>query len=276
MKKTLLMLPIFGIILLGCAKCSAKKERDSSAKEHVNIPIREYSVQSVLWQQLSGEYQALTYQAFNLAKFRLDEILQKNNQSKKPLAIITDIDETVLDNSSFNAKMIKLDEDYTKQRWFEWGNKKEALPIPGALDFFLYAQEKGIEVFYISNRYTSQKNETFENLKEIGFPYLDNNHILLKDSTSGKQPRRNKVLETYRVIMLIGDNLSDFSKVFDNKSTEERNYFVDSLSHDFGGKYIILPNPMYGDWETKGLYERDYNWTSIQKDSIRKAKLKTY
>jgi 5'-nucleotidase (lipoprotein e(P4) family) len=76
--------------------------------------------------------------------------------------------------------------------------------------------------------------------------------------------------------MLLGDNLSDFMDVFDKKSTQVRNKLVEGMKDDFGRKFIVLPNPMYGDWETKGIYEGRYDWSAQQKDSIRKAKLLAY
>ncbi len=80
-------------------------------------------------------------------------------------------------------------------------------------------------------------------------------------------------MENFEVVLLLGDNLSDFSELFDGQPTEKRNTTADELREEFGRKFIVLPNPMYGDWETKGLYEGKYDWTPAQKDSLRKAKL---
>ncbi len=244
--------------------------------ENVSVSIREYSVQAVLWQQNAAEYRALTYQAFNLAKLRLDIILKNNKKPTKPLAIITDIDETILDNSPYSGKQIQLDEAFSKSRWLKWGKEKKAKAIPGALNFFNYAKSKGVEVFYISNRLSIQKKETIENLVLLGFPFADEAHVLLKEHSSGKEPRRSIVKKSHEILLLLGDNLSDFSAVFDNKSTTERNQRADSLKVVFGKKFIVLPNPMYGDWETKGILEGNYNWTSFQKDSIRHSKINSY
>ena len=131
-------------------------------------------------------------------------------------------------------------------------------------------------MFYISNRSVHQKNETIANLKRIGFPFADKAHVLLKDTISGKEPRRHLVQETHDIILLIGDNLSDFSEVFDDRSTIERNKNVDHLKAVFGKKFIVLPNSIYGDWETKGILEGKYNWTNFQKDSIRHQKIRSY
>lgn len=266
-----LMLLLF--LFSGCQTLKTNADQYSSDSK---ISVREYSVQSVLWQQHSGEYKALCHQAFNLAKFQLDEILLRNNREGKPLAIITDIDETLINNSPYNAKMIETNEEYSKENWITWGLLEEATVVPGALEFLKYAESKSVEVFYISNRYAVQAKETKANLKKLGFPFIDEQHFLLREKTSGKEERRQIVSKENRVIMLLGDNLSDFTKVFDDKSTNERNEIVEELKDKFGTTFIILPNPMYGDWETDGLYEGNYKWTPAQKDSIRKAKLISY
>ena len=115
-----------------------------------------------------------------------------------------------------------------------------------------------------------------DHLKNLGFPNVDKQHILFRDKTSGKEERRQTVSKDHTIVMLLGDTLSDFSDVFDNKSTAERNSAAQSLKEKFGKEYIVLPNPTYGDWENKGIYEGNYKWTEVQKDSIRKAKLITY
>ena len=104
-------------------------------------PIKEHLTHAVLWQQLSAEYKALCYQSFNYAKLSLDQYLTSNN-SKKPLAIITDIDETVMDNSPYSAKLILDDVNYSPTTWIAWGKLESAELVPGALEFFSYAASR--------------------------------------------------------------------------------------------------------------------------------------
>jgi len=266
-------------LLIGCkSKQSQINQIEYTTPKvgYLNVPIKEHSILAVLWQQHAAEYRALTYQAYNMAQFQLDLVLNTQVDHKKPLAIIADIDETVLNNSPYNGKMIELDEDYSILRWFEWGKEKKAAAIPGALDFFQYAKRMGVEVFYISNRSINQKRETIENLQLLGLPFSNETHVLLKEDIGGKEPRRSIIRESHEIVLFIGDNLSDFSMVFDNQPTGVRNKRVDSLKTDFGIKFIVLPNPMYGDWESKGIMEKNYNWTNFQKDSIRRSKVISY
>jgi 5'-nucleotidase (lipoprotein e(P4) family) len=247
---------------------------DDSGKS--GIPIREHSIQSVLWQQNAAEYKALTYQAYHLAQLQLDKLLSAEISGKSKLAVITDIDETVLDNSPFNGKLIELDVNYNRDLWLQWGNLSIADTIPGALGFFKYAAKRGVEIFYISNRYFEQQAVTIQNLKKYGFPFADKGHVLLRTQSSAKDSRRQTVAKTHKVLLLLGDNLSDFTSLFDRQGTVRRNVLVDSLKSEFGSKFIVFPNPMYGDWESKGIYEGRYDWRPEQADSIRHHKIRSY
>ena len=272
--KNKLYLLAFVLLLfnLGCKTTLTTTNKTVDKKTEKVIPKREHTVQALLWQQNAAEYKALCYQAYNVAKMELDKLTK--NQYLRPIAIVTDIDETILDNSPYNARMVKTDTGYTKDTWYAWGNEAAAKSVPGALDFFNYAHKKGVTIYYISNRDEIQKTATIKNLKKVGFPAVDIDHVLLRNGNSSKKPRRDLISKTYQIVMLFGDNLSDFSALFDKQSTAKRNLLVNSLKDNFGTKFIVLPNPMYGDWESKGIYEGNYKWSDKQKDSIRKAKLR--
>ncbi|CAI8163901.1 MAG: Lipoprotein E [Bacteroidota bacterium] len=247
-----------------------------SCEEETTIQQNQaYNTNAILWQQHAAEYRALAHQAFNIAKVQIDN-LAGLQASIKPWAVIADIDETVLDNTPYNAKMALLGKEFDKASWFDWGLQKKAKAVPGALTFFNYAAEKGIKIFYISNRYEGQKQETIENLKKLGFPNADAEHVLLKASTSGKEPRRMEVKSTHQIALLLGDNLSDFSEVFDDRAEGMAHENVEKMRLLFGSKFIVFPNAIYGHWETKEIFDGNYDWTPVQKDSIRRAKLIAY
>ena len=235
----------------------------------------EYKVQAQVWTQNAAEYRALCYQAFNAAKMNLDAFFFFKNKAKKPLAIITDVDETVLDNSPYDGKLILNKTSYNRESWVEWGNLEEAKAIPGSLEFLQYASEKNVEIFYISNRYAEQLEATVNNLKRLGFPNAKESNVLLRGDTRSKSERRKSISDNYEVIMLIGDNLSDFNDEFEIKLYNERSNQTDKLKNEFGTKLIVLPNPNYGDWESNGLFGGK-SFDNFQKDSIRKSKIKSY
>jgi 5'-nucleotidase (lipoprotein e(P4) family) len=210
---------------------------------NVEISKKEHSL---YWQKNSAEYVALSYQAYNLAEFRLDEKL--NSEFNKRPAIVIDLDETVLNNLPYNEMLIDSSEVFTQESWSKWVNKKIAAKIPGSLEFINYAKSKNVKIIYLSNRRVENYDPTKENLVSLGYPFDEDTLMLLRDETGDKTTRRS-TLNDYEIIMLLGDNLADFSSVFYKKSNNERIQSVDSLSKMFGDKFIIFPNLIYGDWE---------------------------
>jgi 5'-nucleotidase (lipoprotein e(P4) family) len=220
--------------------------------------ISDQSVTAVLWFQRSAEYRALCYQAYNLAELRVKEYLAGTDH-EKPAAVIFDIDETLLDNSPQEALNILDGKTFSPERWKVWSDLASAAAVPGGLDFCRFLAVNDIQVIYISNRLTTEAEATLLNLQKWNFPFADQKHLYLKSDTSGKELRRNMVEKQYRVILLVGDNLSDFDQVFEDRTLDFGFKTVDSLRNDFGKKFIVLPNPMYGDW-TKPLTGERKAW----------------
>ena len=227
----------------------------------------------VLWHQHAAEYRALCYQAFNLAEMRLAAIKVKKH--KRPLAIITDIDETALDNSYSEAQGIKTNAEYNPANWKNWTNKAAATPLPGAVAFFQKAKQMGFHVFYISNRDTSEVNSTLKNLQAYQFPDATADHLLFLSNESSKEARRQKIAEQYDIVMLLGDNLNDLAKVFEKKSIADRFAATDAVQAAWGKQFIVLPNAIYGEWEG-ALIQYKRGLTNAQKDSAYKQQLKGY
>ncbi|HXG83209.1 MAG TPA: 5'-nucleotidase, lipoprotein e(P4) family, partial [Pyrinomonadaceae bacterium] len=199
--------------------------------------------------------------AFNLAQMQLDADFDKKNlknlpkaERRRARAVVVDIDETVLDNSPQQAFSIKNRLPFNLETWYAWGEKREAKAIPGAVDFLKNADSKGVRVFYVSNRDEVQKQATIDNLKAVGFPDVSAETVMLRQTESGKEARRQTILRNHRIVMLIGDNLNDLSSVFEKKSVADRFNEVDKAREMFGTKFIVLPNAMYGDWES-AMYE---------------------
>ncbi len=232
----------------------------------------EASLMAVLWCQTSAEYRALAYQAYNIARLRLDEELQISRNQKR--AVIVDIDETVLDNSRYNAKEI-TDKQIYPDDFYHWIDMAKAEAIPGAKEFLDYAISKGCDVFYISNRKVRFLDGTLRNLQKLGFPQADDSHVLLKEDISSKEGRRQEVAKTHYIALLIGDNLIDFSEVFDIKSVEGRLASVENYKDNFGKKFIVLPNPMHGAW-FKALYDYDSNLSKEERTQRIIRYLKSY
>ena len=239
----------------------------------------EYQVGAILWTQSSAEYRALAYQTFSLAKLRLDQALANQRSGRatraaKPAAIIVDADETVLDNSRFQAELILRGVGYTAQAWQAWCERAEAGAVPGAVDFLNYASRRGAHVFYITNRRQPEKAGTVANLKKLGFPEVSEETVMVREqgTSASKEARREKVRSRYRVVMLVGDNLNDFNDDFSGKSILDRKAQVDRERAEFGSQYIVVPNPMYGDWES-AVYDNQPNLSESERHAKRRATL---
>lgn len=232
-------------------------------------------VMSTLWHQTSAEYRAIAYQTFNLAKIVLDMELKK--QTPKQKAVVLDLDETLLDNSPYQAMVIAKQTGYP-HGWFDWVDASEARAIPGAIDFLKYADMKGVAIIYLSNRKITKNRKTpgmlntLKNMRALGFPQAEESHTFLRDASSNKQPRRDAIAKKYSIIMLFGDNLNDHAEVFGHKGVAERLAAVDSLKHEFGHRFFVLPNAMYGEWEG-AVYDYQWRKSTAEKSAMRKAAL---
>jgi len=255
--------------LLVVALATPTLSQDSATKN-----INDQSVGATAWFQSSAEAQALFYQAYNVARLMLDHDVTTMKTEKKR-AVIVDIDETVLDNSPHQATMIARDSVFPAY-WKEWVDAAKAEALPGAVEFLQYAASKGIEVFYVSGR--TQKDElepTKKNLAARGFPFSDNAHLLFRTDESSKEKRRQSIADKYHIVLLMGDNLNDFSNVFERKSVADRGAEVKRLKEEFGKRFIVLPNPFYGDWES-ALFKYQARLTPDQRNRLRKESLKGF
>lgn len=254
----------FLIIILSCA--TGKNKTKSSSP----------TLFAVSWFQNSGEAKALFYQGYYVATEELKKIVQVNKKAKtdrRPLAVVLDLDETVLDNSPYNATLIQKGGSFPTG-WSEWCAAAHAKALPGAKAFLDYAHQNKVEIFYVSNREESAKESTFKNLLNLQIPVKLEN-MLLKQKSSGKEDRRLTIAQRFNIALLIGDNLNDFSHKFEKLGAIDRKKTVEQSSAEFGPKYIILPNPMYGDWEGS-IYQYDWKLPETEKHSLHEKQLETF
>lgn len=231
--------------------------------------IGNQNTMAVAWYQTSAECKALYLQGYNIARRNLDQDLAE--ASAQPRAIILDIDETVLDNSPYQAYNALHDEQFP-DHWNDWVNAAKAKPVPGAKDFLNYANQNGVQIYYVSDRSTGQLKATKKNLANQGLPQATDDHILLKGKNDkSKETRRQAIEKNNNVIMFFGDSLTDMN---DPKSPSVKDRYQDVMenANQFGSKYIILPCPMYGGWEG-ALYGGNYNISNAQKTKDRKSHL---
>jgi len=256
-----------------------------------NLPLAE------LWTQTSAEHAALCLQAYNTAGDQFERwasLFQKRDDglaylpgSDKPLAVILDLDETVLDNSGYQAFLYENNTSYNSTTWALWAefqsiNKKAGAPVEGSVEFLLKMEEMGITPLYVSNRGAAQKEATIKTLKNLGLGMTDiESRVLLRqkgealqeqeeeileagefdsetvreitEGEGGKEARRRLLRREYDVLAYFGDVYGDFEPFLALADStraryEQRKESVVQNSERWGRTWFILPNPMYGSW----------------------------
>ncbi len=264
--------PIWMMAGLSLATLVSGQTRDTHEKLH-----------AALWAQSAQEYRGATLQAYRMAREQLDRALadanwtaaveQAGGYRELPPALIVDVDETILDNSPSQARMIRRKAEFGEV-WEEWVSEARAEPIPGALEFLQYAWSRGVTVFYITNRNHARHEEaTRRNLTRAGFPLSDRVDVVLTagekpDWTGDKSSRRTSVASGYRILLLVGDDLGDFLPGI-RATVEKRAELARPYDAFWGCKWILIPNATYGSWE-----EAHYGFDRSMKDEEKLSRKK--
>jgi acid phosphatase len=220
---------------------------------------------ATLWMQRSMEYRGNSLTVFALAKIRLDEALadkmwtaapmeQKGDYQNLPPAVVLDVDETILDNSLYEAWMLKTNQTFSTKTWNQFCAAQVSRAIPGAVEFTKYADSKGVKVFYISNRDAVTEKDTRENMEKLGFPMGGNVDTFLMqnekpDWGSAKSTRRTVVAKDYRILLNMGDNFGDFDDRYRTSEADRAKAFDEDKAY-WGKQWLMLANPSYGSFET--------------------------
>ena len=195
----------------------------------------------VRWVRQSAEYKTLCEQLFRQATGAILRQVKMEKGSKN-LAVVVDLDETVLDNSLYQVERWKAGLSFTQDSWSDWVNRKEAGLVPGAKEFLSTVRKKGVRVVFLSNRMNHNLEPTRENLRLLGVLDPKDLFLLRLDKNDLKEVRRKEVTDgtgrmkkvgPLHVIGYVGDQMGDFPS---------------DVSKEFGRINFILPNPMYGKW----------------------------
>jgi acid phosphatase len=231
-----------------------------------SVPARatHEQLQSVLWMQTSGEYWASAASVYTSARQAIDRGLkdrkwtaaleQEGAFGRLPPAVILDLDETVLDNSRFQGRMIREQQSYDAAAWNEWVDARMAAEVPGAVGFITYAESKKVRVFFVTNRTGVQEPATIATLARMTIAAAPESILSNAENgwTSDKTVRRAFLAKQFRILALVGDDLNDFVSVAD-QTPSQRVETVRAHSARWGAQWFILPNPVYGGWD-RSLY----------------------
>jgi len=242
---------------------------------------------AVLWTQRSVEFKATALAAFALARLRLDQALadpawtaapreQTGAYQQLPPAVVVDLDETVLDNSAYQAWMTLNDTTFDAKTWNAYVKTVTSLAVPGALEFIKYADGKGVRVFYLSNRTAEEEEATRKNLERLGFPLGAPVDTLLMTGkqpgwTSAKGTRRAHVARSYRILLNVGDNLGDFVDEYRGSEAERLQVFEQHRDR-WGQQWIMIANPTYGSFES-APFGHDFKRSNADRRKAKRAVL---
>lgn len=249
----------------GCASTESTAGRataNAGGASRTAIPLRDTHevMNGVLWVQTSGEFWALASTTYNSAQVVLEQAMSRKSWSAAleqqpgyenlPPAVILDLDETVLDNSPSEGQLVLDRTVYSQEMWTAWVHRMAAAAIPGAQSFIAGAEKHGVKVFFVTNRLQSEQEDTLKNLAALGITASDDTVLCSGENgwTSDKTARRAEIAKSYRVLLLVGDDMNDF--VSTAKLTPEQRLALAKTHADRWGKsWILLPNAMYGSWE---------------------------
>ncbi len=250
------------------------------------------NLNGLLWMQTSVEYKLLAGQTWRSGLVQLDraiktpawDALTPDEREKPakglPMAVIVDIDETVLDNSPYQARLIRDNASYDEVTWSDWVMEEKATAIPGALEFARAATARGVTIFYVSNRAAHLKEATISNLRKAGFPIKDEKQFLglgyyvdnCEQQGSEKGCRRISIGRDYRVLMQFGDQIGDMATILAN-TREGREQAIKPYLGWVGERWFVLPNPSYGSWEP-ALFNNEWSQSEDERRAQKHQALK--
>lgn len=202
---------------------------------------------SIRWVQRSAEYHAGVMQTYRTAMARVEQ--QATTHAAGSWAVILDADETVISNVQYQIERVGL--GYSADTWAAWVHRREATPLPGAARFLSRVRELKGRIAIVTNRLESECEDTAALFRANALVF-DAMLCRPNGGPSDKNPRFEAVATgrsaagstPLDVVAFIGDNILDFPK-----SSQALRQRGESAFSEFGTRYFVLPNPMYGSWQ---------------------------
>ncbi len=202
----------------------------------------------IRWARASAERDAVFLQTYRAAGEHLRELAA--GRAPGTWAVVLDGDETILDNSVYQRRRALVDSSYTPATWAAWVAEEAAPALPGALAFTHLVTRLGGRVVVVTNRSEAGCPATRTTLQRIGVPA---SAVLCQTGPSDKNPRFADVeagrvpgLPALAIAMWVGDNVNDFPGLSQDAARASADAF-----DRFGDTFWMLPNPMYGSWESR-------------------------
>ncbi len=274
------------VLLAGCQALPQPAAPAPIAATSVGVHADD-NLNAVAWSQTAIEHDLVYLQTYRTAQSHLlaalknpdwdalaaDERMVPSKELKP--AVVLDIDETVLDNSPYQARVIRRGGEFNEADWQAWCKEEAARALPGAVAFTQFAASHGIAVIYVSNRAKALDQVTLANLRKVGLPVSGPDALLnlgtvvegCRQTGSSKRCRRQLISRRYRVLMQIGDQIGDFVEVSSNTGAGRRQAVAPYLDW-IGRRWFVLPNPTYGSWEP-ALFHNDGKLSPKQRHQLK-------
>lgn len=205
---------------------------------------REHAM-AIRYQQRSAEVRALQRQCYALATLRLRAAIDAAGGTGAGMAVVSDIDETILDNTAVMAHAMAHEND-SIDTWKLWEREGDPHLIPGAADFFALADRLGVTIYYVSDRFDENKLATIATLSRLGLPQVSADHVQLFGPP--KAERRAMIERNHRIVLQLGDTLHDFHADFADVTLDDQHQLALDHAHRFGEDWIVFPNAAHGTW----------------------------
>ena len=259
---------------LGCVNRFSSTAKPTTDSAPTSTPLRDTHerLNGILWVQTSAEYRVLAEATYRDAWQRVETLLDDakagrallsamieqpgQNTNNLPLAVVVDIDETILDNSPMSGRLVIERRGYDSKVWDTWVRLEQAGFIDGAEHFIRNVRDAGVEVFFVTNRTIDEEAHTIEDLKPLvvtGDQILSSKEVGVGETKpweSEKGPRRAYLARNHWVIAMVGDDLADFVPGIRRMKPEDR--VTEAMKHIgmLNRQWFLIPNPLYGSWET--------------------------
>jgi 5'-nucleotidase (lipoprotein e(P4) family) len=232
------------ILLAALAASPALAADEGPSFDHSSVTAGE----NLKWVRDSTEFAWLTTQTYRLAA---ESVKRQSKRLKKgKWAVVLDVDETVLDNSTYQLERAAYGVGYEKGSWYAWCERRAATPVPGVKHLLDAVRDAGGKVVFITNRDEVSRTATRDNLAAYDL-FVEGDTLCLgdeNDETYTKVARRADARagegrcnpgNPVQVVAYFGDNIHDFP----DAGEEDVDWGA-----QFGERYFVLPNPLYGGW----------------------------
>ncbi len=208
---------------------------------------RSPSERAVRWARVSAEHQAIYVEVFAMATAHVEQAAA--GRAPGSWAVVSDADDTLLDNSEYQLERVPFGGTFDPKTWRVWTARRAAVPLPGAAAFLRRVHELGGRIAIVTNRDAVECPDTEDVFRAHALPY---DVILCKPegASSDKNPRFEAIargaagLPPVEIVAFLGDNIQDFPG-----QTQAIRQQGDAAFAEFGRRFFVFPNAMYGSWE---------------------------